>query len=153
GACACPAGQKDCNGTCVPEATCCGGCGPCENCAGGACVPQCQSNQQCENNQCCKPLQATCDSVDACCADATACATIFNDKGGNFGCGFFGDLNRCCIDAGEEGCESDCDCCSGALCQDGLCCFPGGQGYLCETLGDCCNFNCQDIGPFNVCVA
>ncbi|HEU5432320.1 MAG TPA: hypothetical protein VFU81_11700 [Thermomicrobiales bacterium] len=154
GACACPAGQKDCNGTCVAEASCCGGCGSCEHCAGGACVSTCQTSQRCENNQCCEPLQELCDSVDACCAGATACAVISNGKGGNFGCGFFGASNRCCIDSGADGCGSDCDCCGDALCQDGRCCFPGGQGYICDTLGECCNFKCEP-GPinFNICAA
>ena len=95
--CACPGGQRECNGTCIPNGSCCtnGDCpggGECQggNCVcppgkrlcNGTCIPsgdccsdnECRGDQVCQNGTCACPggqreCNGTCISQNACCTD------------------------------------------------------------------------------------
>ncbi len=140
GRCRCTSSFTTCGGRCVDVETDPNNCGACGN--------TCAAEQACEDNHCCLPPQAACESVLECClARATDCAPIATNKGGLAGCGFFGNLNRCCIrPPAFDRCESDCDCCGDALCRNNACC--GQAGARCFSPSDCCSGRCnlaQDV--------
>ena len=115
GRCKCPGGLKACGRECVDTSRDPDHCNGCFNsCPDGPC----------EFGRCCQRLRKTCDSVLECCTPSggsVSCTTIFDGKGGTFGCGFVGNLDRCCVPAGGTGCAGDCDCCGAARCQNGTC--------------------------------
>ena len=112
--CKCPPHRLACGRECVDTSDDPDNCNGCGNvCPGGGC----------EFGQCCTAVRQPCESLQACCSrEGTAsCRTISNNKGGAFGCGFFGNFTRCCIFPGFSGCTGDCDCCGDARCQNGTC--------------------------------
>jgi hypothetical protein len=57
GGCACPSGQKDCQGTCIPANICCGTCSSPQICQGGNCclpsgIGTCWDDFECCSGMC-----------------------------------------------------------------------------------------------------
>jgi hypothetical protein len=97
-----------------------------------------QASTQCyaaiDPQACCTKLTNACSSRNECCGLGTSvdCASISNNKGGNFGCGFLESRGstRCCRTGAGSGCASDCECCGDLVCING--------GCTCRRLFDHC---------------
>jgi hypothetical protein len=145
GACACPSGQKDCQGTCISSDQCCadGDCPSNSACCGGTCVDvtddkshcgncdvACLSEQSCVEGQCCTPLYSHCSTDRDCCGTDRCYPNVLE-------CGPCLATGVECLD------EFETFCCPGLACvhpQSGnpTCASCVGEGKPCPQNVDCC---------------
>jgi hypothetical protein len=135
-------------GNCIPDGDVCGGNGASQNCCSGGkavCIKTSDGVSRCVANAggACYPTGHACSLCDECCSHV--CVQQQTDAGlGGFTCA------AQCIPLNGGTCTSDSDCCSGGVCQDGVC-KPSGNmcvplGGSCQNTSQCCQGAC--VGGF-----
>ncbi|MFT4039122.1 MAG: hypothetical protein QM692_13130 [Thermomicrobiales bacterium] len=155
----CPAGQKACNGGCIPATNCCtsADCTGGEVCRADVCIDGvCTLVSKAEGIPCpygggvvgdcrggtcslCLARQSSCSSANQCCGGTTGMVTCYTIQHAGFVC----DVSdpRCGGQLGAT-CSVNCDCLNGLNCENGACCVVNGRG--CTTSADCCgSLTCQ----------
>jgi hypothetical protein len=142
------AGLRRCDkvGSCVPDGDVCGGLGASQNCCSGGkdgCHKTITGVSRCVPN-----FGTTCYGTGHSCSLADECCSFVCTPDPTSPTGF--SCNASCIPLGSGTCTTDADCCSGGLCQGGVC-KPSGStcvpvGGKCTSTVDCCFGSC--VGGF-----